>query len=112
MRSIGVTVTLAGIASVGAMLALAISKAPLGTPLFFALAALAGVSYLVVLVRVWHTPSVSRGLFFSALAFAVLMRAPVAVAPVSVRPRPRPAPAPARAPWDQASTTTSRAARA
>lgn len=83
MRSIGVTVTLAGIASVGAMLALAISKAPLGTPLFFALAALAGVSYLVVLVRVWHTPSVSRGLFFSALAFAVLMRAPVAVAPVS-----------------------------
>ena len=83
MRSFGVTLTLAGIASVGAMLALAVTKAALGTPLFFALAAVAGVAYLVVLRRVWHAPEAPRRLFFSALAFAVLMRAPVAVAPVS-----------------------------
>ena len=83
MRSLGVTITLAGIASVGAMLALAVSKAPLGTPLFFAMAAVAGLAYLVVLGRVWSLRETQRGLFFSALAFAVLMRAPVAVAPVS-----------------------------
>ena len=83
MRSFGVTLTLAGIVSVAAMLALAVSKAPLGTPLFFALAGISGVAYLVVLVRAWHAHDMRRGLFLSALAFAVLMRAPVAVAPVS-----------------------------
>ena len=83
MRSFGVTLTLAGIVSVAAMLALAISKAPLGTPLFFTLAGIAGVAYLVALWRAWHERDMHRGLFFSALAFAVLMRAPVAVAPVS-----------------------------
>ena len=83
MRSFGVTLTLAAIVSVAAMLALAISKAPLGTPLFFTLAGIAGVAYLVALWRAWHERDMHRGLFFSALAFAVLMRAPVAVAPVS-----------------------------
>ena len=83
MRSLGVTLTLAGIACVAAMLALAISQAALGTPLFFALAAVAGLAYLVVLHRIWHVREAPRRLFFSALAFAVLMRAPVAVAPVS-----------------------------
>ena len=83
MRFLGVTLTLAGIASVAAMLALAITKAPLGTPLFFALAAVSGVAYLVALRQVWHLQEAPRLLFLSALAFAVLMRAPVAVSPVS-----------------------------
>ena len=82
MRSLGVPLTLAGVASVAATLALAITKAPLGTPLFFGLAAVVGIAYLAALRLVWHARDVPRGLFFSALAFAVLMRAPVAVAPV------------------------------
>ena len=83
MRSFGVTLTLAGVVSAGAMLALAISQAPLGTPLFFALAGVSAAAYLIALYQAWHVRGARRGLFYSALAFAVLMRAPVAVAPVS-----------------------------
>ena len=82
MRSPGVFLTLAGTVCVAAMLALAITKAALGTPLFFALAAVAGIAYVASLRRVWHLREAPRGVFLSALAFAVLMRAPVAVAPV------------------------------
>ena len=82
MRSLGVTLTSAGLVCTAAMLALAITQAPLGTPFFFAMAAVAGVAYVATLVRVWRLREMRRGLFFSALAFAILMRAPVAVAPV------------------------------
>ena len=65
------------------MVALAYTKAPLGSSFYFAVTAIAGVVYVATLLRVWKTPAVSRGLFFSALAFALLFRAPLAVAPVS-----------------------------
>ena len=83
MRSLGVTITLGGILCTGATLALAITKAPLGTPFYFAMAAAAGAAYLLVLMRVWTLRGSPRGVFLSALAFAVVMRAPVAIAPVN-----------------------------
>ena len=82
MRAVGVSLTLAGLVCTAAMLALAVTKAPLGTPLFFALAAAAGIAYLAMLRVTWNLGATPRRIFLSALAFAVLMRAPVAVAPV------------------------------
>ena len=82
MRSLRVSLTFAGLVCTAAMLALAVTKAPLGTTLFFALAAVAGIAYLATLRVTWNLREAPRGLFLSALAFAVLMRAPVAVAPV------------------------------
>jgi alpha-1,6-mannosyltransferase len=64
------------------MTALAVTQAPLGTPLFFALAAVGGLAYGAVMLRVWSDPPRSRALFLSALAFAVLFRVPLSVPPV------------------------------
>ena len=76
-------VIVAAVCYLAAMVALAVTQAPLGTPLFFALASVGVLAYAAVMVRVWRAPSPSRNLFLSALAFAVLFRAPIAVAPVS-----------------------------
>ena len=70
MRSLRFHLTLGGIVYAGAMLAMAVSKTPLGSTLYFTLTAVAGVVYVSALVRVWRAP-MSRALFFSALAFAV-----------------------------------------
>ena len=83
MRSLRLFLTVAGLVYTAAMVAMAVTKAPLGTPLYFALSAVGGVVYIATLVRVWHRPAATRALFFSALAFAVCFRAPLAVAPVS-----------------------------
>ncbi|HXG55759.1 MAG TPA: hypothetical protein VNJ03_10310 [Vicinamibacterales bacterium] len=76
-------VIIAALGYLAAMVTLAITQAPLGTPLFFALASVGVLAYVAVMVRVWTTPPASRKLFLSALAFAVLFRAPIAVAPVN-----------------------------
>src|SRR5512134_2638969 len=82
MPPVRLTLVLTGSAYLVAMTALAASQAPLGTLLFFALAAVAGVSYLVMLRRVWGEPPTNRRLLHAALLFAVAFRIPLAVAPV------------------------------
>ncbi len=74
--------TAAGLVYLAAMLALAITQAPLGGSLFFALAAIAAAAYVAALWRVWNARDLKRGAFLSALAFAVLFRAPLAAGPV------------------------------
>lgn len=72
----------AGAAYLVAVAVLIITKTPLGSPLFFAMSALMGAVYAVVLIRVWESPNGSRRTFLTALALAVLFRIPLALAPV------------------------------
>lgn len=81
--SLALHLTAGGVAYLAAMVALAVTQAPLGTPLFFALAGVATVAYTLALVRVWNARELRRGVFFSALAFAVFFRAPLAFGPVN-----------------------------
>ena len=71
-----------GAAVVSAMTALAVSQAPLGTPLFFALAAVPCVAYGLLLPRILAGPDAPSRLLRVALLFAVLFRLPLALAPV------------------------------
>jgi hypothetical protein len=74
--------TIAGLLYVGATLTLAILQTPLGTVTYFALAGLATAAYVFTLRRVWQDPALKRRLFFSALAFALFFRLPLALSPV------------------------------
>jgi hypothetical protein len=79
MPPVRLTLILTGSAYVVAMIALAASQAPLGTLLFFALAAVGGVCYLVMLRRVWNETLTDRRLLHLALLLAVAFRIPLAV---------------------------------
>ena len=72
----------AGAAYLVAVAVLVITRTPLGSPLFFTMAALMGVAYLAVAIRVCRSPGGSRRTFLLALALAVLFRIPLAVSPV------------------------------
>ena len=72
----------AGAAYLVAVAVLVITRTPLGSPLFFTMAALMGVAYFAVAIRVWRSPGGSRRTFLLALALAVLFRIPLAVSPV------------------------------
>lgn len=67
-----------------AIMVLIVSKAPLGSGTFYAVAAAATLAYAVVVARVWHEPVRSRRLLFVAFAMAAAFRIPPAVAPVGV----------------------------
>jgi hypothetical protein len=67
---------------VAALAALAITEAPLGTPLFFAFAAVPAVVYGWLLRRLLAGESGSDRLLLTALLLAVAFRIPPAVAPV------------------------------
>jgi hypothetical protein len=76
-------ISLTGLTFTGATLTLAISQAPLGTPLFFGLAAVCVACYLVALHAVWRQPALTaRPWLYIAFAFAIAVRIPPAVAPV------------------------------
>jgi alpha-1,6-mannosyltransferase len=65
-----------------AVLLLTASRAPLGSPLFFAAAAAFGLAFLAMLARIWHDDPRHPRAFRLALLFAVLFRLPLALAPV------------------------------
>lgn len=72
----------AGAAYLVAVAVLVITRTPLGSPLFFTMAALMGVAYFAVAIRVCRSPGGSRRTFLLALALAGLFRIPLAVSPV------------------------------
>ncbi|MEO6213778.1 MAG: hypothetical protein ABIP65_09155, partial [Vicinamibacterales bacterium] len=74
-------ILVAGLCCLTAMTALAVTQPPLGTPLFFVLAAVGVVAYGAVMARVWNAPPPPRLIFLAALALAALFRVPVALAP-------------------------------
>jgi alpha-1,6-mannosyltransferase len=63
-------------------IALAVSRTPLGSSLFFALAATAIACYALMLTGVWRSPGAPRHLLWTAMLLAVAFRLPLAVAPV------------------------------
>ena len=79
MKSLSTAIITTGTVFVAASLSLALSQAPLGSPLFFLLAAVMGAAYLVMLSRVWDGPPAPRRLLYAAFAIAVAIRIPLAV---------------------------------
>jgi hypothetical protein len=73
---------LSGSVFLGAVLVLVISRAPLGSPLFFAVLAISTVAFAWMLTHGWHAPSGDRRALQLALLFALLFRLPLAFAPV------------------------------
>jgi hypothetical protein len=77
MKSLSASLAVTGAGFLAAVIVLAITQAPLGSPLFFACASAAGLSYVVMLRRVWNAPTGSRRLLRAALLLAVAFRAPL-----------------------------------
>jgi alpha-1,6-mannosyltransferase len=71
-----------GTAYLIAILVLVITKAPLGSATFFAVAACAFAAYGLMLARIWRERHASRRVLLVAFAFAIAFRVPSAVAPV------------------------------
>jgi hypothetical protein len=73
---------LSGSVLLGAVLVLAISRAPLGSPLFFAVLGASVLAFGAMLRRAWRPSSGDGRAFQLALLFALLFRLPLAFAPV------------------------------
>jgi hypothetical protein len=82
MAPLRVLIHWGGAAVVAALAALAITEAPLGTPLFFAFAAVPCVVYGLLLRRLLRGEVDAERLLRTALLLAVAFRVPPAVAPV------------------------------
>jgi alpha-1,6-mannosyltransferase len=65
-----------------AVVTLVLTRAPLGSPVFFAAAGVTAVAYFLILTRVWHEPVAAPRLLLIAFAFSLAFRIPVAIAPV------------------------------
>lgn len=76
------TLILTGSAYLVSSIALAVSQAPLGSPLFFALAAVMVVCYAAMLLRVWRQPPDAPRLLVAAFALALAFRAPLLAGPI------------------------------
>ena len=79
MQSLSSVIYISGAACLAASLALAISQAPLGSPLFFATVGVMGLAYVAVLRSTWDEPAAPRRLLYAAFLIAVLVRIPLAV---------------------------------
>jgi hypothetical protein len=77
MKSLSASLAITGTGYLAAVIVLAITQAPLGSPLFFACAATAGLAYIAMLHRVWNEPNGSRQLLRAALLLALAFRAPL-----------------------------------
>ena len=82
MKSLSVSLAITGAFFLASTIVLAITQAPLGSPVFFACAAGAGIAYMAMLRRVWHEPRASPRLLTSAFLLALAFRAPLVVPPV------------------------------
>lgn len=80
MKRLSVWVAMTGALFFAASTFLAISQAPLGSPVFFACAAAAGAAYIAILVRFWNEPVVPSKIVIAAILLALAFRAPL-VAP-------------------------------
>lgn len=82
MLSVRSRIFLAGGIILASTVVLTVTQAPLGSPLFFALAAAMTLAYVAALARVWHVPPASRQLLIAAFALAAVARLPLLLAPV------------------------------
>ena len=72
---------IASTASVAATAILSLTQAPLGGPVFYAVAATLTIAYACTLAAVWNAPP-NRRLMLAAFAVAVLCRVPLVLGPV------------------------------
>ena len=77
MKPLSASLAITGAIFLASTVVLAITQAPLGSPLFFACAAAAGIAYLSMLGRIWRGPCAPRRLLAAAFVFAVAFRAPL-----------------------------------
>ena len=82
MPRLPLVVAVGGIAYLSAAATLAISQARLGTPLFFACAAVCCAAFAALIAAIWTGASGSRRLFATAILFALAFRIPLAAPPV------------------------------
>jgi alpha-1,6-mannosyltransferase len=73
---------LTGSAYLAVILLLVVTRAQLGSAVFFVAVLVMQAAYTAMVARVWTLPNVSRRLLFSAFALAVAFRTPLALAPV------------------------------
>jgi alpha-1,6-mannosyltransferase len=77
MKSLPAVLAITGTLFLGSTVVLGITQTPLGSPLFFACAAAAGIAYLTMLGRIWSEPRAPRQLLAAAFLLAVAFRAPL-----------------------------------
>jgi len=82
MKAISFVLAITGAACFASALTLAVTKTPLGSPLFFACAAVMAISYVAMLSRVWRERHAPQRLLLVAFAVAVAVRLPLAIPPV------------------------------
>lgn len=75
-------IAISGAAYLAAMIVLVVSEARLGTPIFFACAAIAVACFAAMLGIVWRAPADRGRWFLVALLFALAFRIPLAVPPI------------------------------
>ncbi len=79
MNSLASSIAWTGAAYLASVLTIALTRAPLGSPLFLACAAAAAGSYTLILWRTWREDRAPRRLLFFALGLAVAFRVPLAI---------------------------------
>ena len=77
MKSLPVSLAASGALFLASTIVLAISQAPLGSPVFFACASAATLAYFIVLRGSWRNPVISRRTLAVALLLSVAIRAPL-----------------------------------
>lgn len=76
-------IAVTGVVYLTAMIALVVSSARLGTPIFFLCAGAGVAAYVAVLAWIWRTGGGHRRLFLVAILFAIAFRVPLAVPAVN-----------------------------
>jgi alpha-1,6-mannosyltransferase len=79
MKSLSASLALAGAAFLASVLVIAITRAPLGSPLFLTCAAVASLAYAAILARTWREPHAPRKLLLGVFAFSLAFRLPLAL---------------------------------
>ena len=79
MKSLASSLALTGAAFLAAVVAIVITKTPLGSPVFLACFAVMAGAYGLILARVWREERAPRGLLAAAFALAVAFRVPLAL---------------------------------
>jgi alpha-1,6-mannosyltransferase len=82
LRSLRSRIYLTGGIILASTIVLTVTRAPLGSPLFFALAAAMACAYTAALLRTWDAPEAPRQLLFAAFLLAVAFRVALVVAPI------------------------------
>ena len=72
---------LTGAAVIASTVVLSMTQAPLGGPIFYAVAATIAVAYIVMLAAVWNARP-DRRLMLAAFAVAVVCRVPLVIGPI------------------------------